>query len=74
MARLVAALTVCVGSMALASAASMAGASETSNNTYDARGRLAQVAHLGTVNNNVVANYTFDKADDRMNASITGAP
>jgi len=33
-----------------------------------------QVAHSGTVNNNVVANYSFDKADNRVNVNVTGAP
>jgi len=75
MARLVAALTICARSMVLAALASgMAGASETVNYTYDAKGRLVQVAHSGTVNNNVVANYSFDKADNRVNVNVTGAP
>jgi len=75
MARLVTALIVCAGSMALAAMASgMAGASETVNYTYDAKGRLIQVAHSGSVNNNVVANYSFDRADNRVNVNVTGAP
>ena len=49
-------------------------ASETINYTYDARGRLVQVNHTGTVNNNVVTNYTIDKADNRTNKTTTGAP
>lgn len=75
MVRLVTALTVCTVSIALtAIASSIAGASETVNYTYDAKGRLVQVAHSGTVNNNVVANYSFDKADNRVNVNVTGAP
>lgn len=75
MSRLVAALIVCAGSMVLAVLASgMAGASETSNYTYDAKGRLVRVAHSGTINNNVVSNYSFDKADNRVNVNVTGAP
>lgn len=75
MTRLAAALTVCAGSLMLAALASgMAGASETVNYTYDAKGRLVQVQHSGTVNNNVVANYSFDKADNRVNVNVTGAP
>lgn len=78
MARLIAALIVCVCSMALAVASGMAsgmpGASENVIFTYDAKGRLVQVAHSGTVNNNVVANYSFDKADNRVNVNVTGAP
>jgi len=41
---------------------------------YDAKGRLVKVAHSGAVNNNVVSNYSFDKADNRVNVNVTGAP
>lgn len=46
-------------------------ASETISYTYDARGRLVQVKHSGTINNNVTANYTYDKADNRTNLNVT---
>ncbi|MES2119792.1 MAG: hypothetical protein V4513_04355 [Pseudomonadota bacterium] len=49
-------------------------AAETITYTYDARGRLKQVAHIGTVNNNVVTTYTLDKADNRTNKTTTGSP
>jgi YD repeat-containing protein len=49
-------------------------ASETINYQYDARGRLVTVNHSGTVNNNVVTNYTYDKADNRTNKTTTGSP
>lgn len=49
-------------------------ASDTIIYKYDARGRLVQVNHTGTVNNNVVTNYTYDKADNRANKTTTGAP
>ena len=49
-------------------------ASETITYTYDARGRLTQVQHSGSVNNNVATNYTYDKADNRTNKTTTGAP
>ena len=75
MTRLGTALFVCAGSLVLAAMASgLAGASETVNYTYDAKGRLVKVAHSGTINNNVVANYSFDKADNRVNVNVTGAP
>lgn len=45
-------------------------ASETITYSYDARGRLVQVKHSGTVNNNVSANYSFDKADNRTNLNV----
>ncbi len=47
---------------------------ETMNYTYDAKGRLVQVQHSGTVNTNVMSNYSFDKADNRVNANVSGAP
>ena len=55
-------------------AAGIASASETITYTYDAKGRLVLVQHTGTVNNNVVANYTLDHADNRKNLKVTGAP
>jgi hypothetical protein len=45
-------------------------ASETINYSYDARGRLIQAKHGGTVNNNVTANYTYDKASNRTNVNV----
>jgi len=57
-----------------AMATGMAAASETVNYTYDAKGRLVKVEHTGTVNNNVVSNYSFDKADNRNTVNITGSP
>lgn len=66
---------VVLGTLALAAAASsLAGASETIDYTYDAKGRLVKVVHTGTVNNNVVSNYTFDSADNRKKVTVTGAP
>jgi YD repeat-containing protein len=54
-------------------ASSAATASETINYSYDARGRLVQVAHTGSVNNGVTTAYAFDKADNRVNKATTGA-
>lgn len=54
--------------------AAAAYASETITYTYDARGRLIKVVHSGTVNNNVVSNYSYDNADNRTNVNTTGAP
>ena len=42
--------------------------------TYDARGRLTNVSHAGSVNNNLQANYTYDKADNRETVNVTGSP
>ena len=60
--------------IALVAAAVVANASETLNYSYDARGRLVRVQHSGTVNSNVVTNYTYDKADNRNLMNVTGAP
>ncbi len=49
-------------------------AAETITYSYDARGRVVQVSHSGTVNNNVVSNYTYDKANNRSNKTTTGSP
>jgi len=59
---------------ALIAAAGIASASETITYTYDAKGRLVLVQHSGSVNNNVIANYTYDAADNRKNIKVTGAP
>jgi len=49
-------------------------ATETITYSYDAHGRLIKVVHSGTVNNNVVSNYSYDNADNRTNKTTTGAP
>ena len=59
---------------ALLGASSIAQATETVTYTYDARGRLVQVARTGTVNNGVTTAYTIDKADNRTNKTTTGSP
>jgi YD repeat-containing protein len=64
------------GGLALAATASPPGAmgNETITYTYDARGRLTNVSHAGSVNTNVQTNYTYDKADNRGTVNVTGAP
>ncbi|TMJ18515.1 MAG: hypothetical protein E6G92_01290 [Alphaproteobacteria bacterium] len=58
--------------LALASAAvtATAIASETISYSYDSRGRLVKVVRSGTVNNNVSAEYKYDKADNRTNVNV----
>lgn len=51
-------------------AAMSAGASETVTYAYDARGRLVKVERTGTVNNNVSAEYKYDKGDYRTNVNV----
>ena len=59
---------------ALIAAAGIASASETITYTYDAKGRLVKVLHSGSINNNVLANYSYDRADNRTNVNVSGAP
>lgn len=59
-------LGLCLGGVALA-----AWAAETITYTYDSRGRLVKVERTGTVNNNVTASYSYDKADNRTNVNVT---
>jgi hypothetical protein len=51
-------------------AAAAAAASETITYSYDSRGRLVRVVRTETVNNNVSANYSYDKADNRTNVNV----
>jgi hypothetical protein len=50
-------------------------ASETINYSYDARGRVKQIARSGTpvINNGVTTSYTYDKADNRLSKTTTGS-
>lgn len=59
---------------ALVVAATAAEAAETITYRYDAKGRLRQTTHAGSVNGTVVANYTLDAADNRTRVKVTGAP
>ena len=54
--------------------AAAAMAAETITYTYDSRGRLVKVERTGSVNNNVKAEYKYDKADNRTNVTVTGSP
>jgi hypothetical protein len=51
-------------------AGAAAWASETVTYTYDARGRLVKVERTGSVNNNVSAEYKYDKGDNRTNVNV----
>lgn len=53
---------------------SAAFAAETVTCTYDGKGRLVKVVRTGTVNNNVTAEYTHDKADNRTRFKTTNSP
>ena len=60
--------------LGILAAAAGAMAAETITYSYDARGRLTKVVRTGTVNNGVTTNYSYDKADNRTNKTVTGAP
>jgi YD repeat-containing protein len=47
---------------------------ETTNYTYDSRGRLIKVDHSGSVNNNLQSNYSYDKTNNRTTVNVTGSP
>ena len=51
-------------------AGAAAWANETVTYTYDARGRLVKVERSGSVNNNVSAEYKYDKGDNRTNVNV----
>lgn len=51
---------------------SAASAAETITYSYDARGRLTQVKHAGSVNDGLQTSYTLDKADNRMSVAVSG--
>ncbi len=61
-------------STAMLMTAGTAHASETIAYTYDAKGRVVQVVHSGTVNNGVTTQYNHDHADNRTKVKTTGAP
>jgi len=67
-------LIIVVSASAALLCATAAAASETITYTYDARGRLTQVSHSGSVNNGVTTTYSHDKAHNRTNKTTTGAP
>ena len=47
-------------------------ASETQTFSYDALGRLVQVARSGTVNSGTSESYTYDPASNRTNVTVAG--
>ncbi len=63
-----------IAAAAFGLAAFPAAAAETIAYTYDAKGRLVKVERSGTVNNGVKAEYSHDKADNRVNVTVTGSP
>ena len=66
-------ISVVLGALGLVAVSSPVSASETITYTYDARGRLVQVVHSGTVNNGVTVQYEHDKANNRKTVTTTGS-
>ena len=57
--------------VALLTTASLA--NETITYKYDAKGRLVEVKRVGAVNNNVKAEYQYDKAHNRTRVIVSGS-
>lgn len=51
----------------------IASATETTTYTYDAKGRLVQVGHAGSINDGLATSYTYDAADNRSNVTTINA-
>lgn len=49
-------------------------AGETIAYTYDALGRLTTAVHSGSANNGLQQSYSYDKAGNRTNVTVTGSP
>lgn len=62
-----------LAAIVLLSLAGQAPASETITYSYDALGRVTNVAHSGTVNNGLNTAYSWDAADNRSNVTVTGS-
>lgn len=67
-------LELLLAAIGIAVIPALAIASETINYSYDAKGRLVQVARTGTINNGVTTNYAYDHADNRTNKTTAGSP
>src|SRR6478735_8405561 len=65
-------LLVCALSVPALVASTQSSASETVTYGYDGRGRLVQVGRSGSVNDGFQANYSYDKADNRTNVTVSG--
>ncbi len=49
-------------------------AAETIRYSYDGRGRLVKVVRSGGTAGNTITNYSFDRAHNRTNKIVSGAP
>jgi len=62
------------GVIALGAISSAAMAAETLSYRYDARGRLVKVERSGGPKSGAVTNYSYDRANNRTNRNVSGAP
>lgn len=67
-------IKLAIAGAAMAAVPAPALAAETIAYGYDARGRLVRVERSGATANNVVTNYSYDKADNRTVKTTTGSP
>jgi YD repeat-containing protein len=65
---------IVLGITTLSATASSPPMNETVNYSYDELGRLVKVEDRKSANNNVISNYAYDKAGNRTNVKVTGAP
>ena len=49
-------------------------AQETTTYTYDAKGRVVAIARTGGPSQGVATTYSYDKADNRTNVSVSNSP
>ena len=67
-------MAVWLAGAAVAAVPALAIAAESIVYKYDARGRLVQVIRNDGAGANVVTNYAFDKADNRILKNTSGSP
>jgi YD repeat-containing protein len=69
-----AATRLTLAALAAVLAAGSAVAAETLTYRYDARGRLVKVERSGGPKSGAVVQYSYDKANNRTNRTVSGAP
>jgi RHS Repeat len=67
-------IAILLAGAAIAAAPALAIAAETIAYRYDSLGRLIRVDRSGGVNNGIITNYSYDKADNRILKNSSGSP